>query len=58
MTSVIQREILYDFACIWNLKKKTNEQTQLNRNSHRYREQMGACQREGHGERREISEGD
>ena len=34
--------------------KKTNEQTLLNRNSHRYREQTDGCQRGGEKYMREI----
>ena len=37
-----ERQILYDFTYMWNLKKKTNENTKL-----RYKEQVGSCQREG-----------
>ena len=40
-----------------NLKNKTNEQTTKQKQSHRYREQTGGCQRGGGGGLREIGEG-
>ena len=33
-----ERQILYDFTCMWNLKNKTNEQTKQ-KQSYRYGEQ-------------------
>ena len=48
-----ERQIPYDFTYIGNLKKKKKpkEQTHTKRQkqTHRYREQMGDCQREGKG---------
>ena len=49
-----ERQILYDLTHIWNVK--TNKQTQTNKKrAHRYREQIGACQRWGVGR---MGEGD
>ena len=39
-----ERQILYDFTYMWNLKNKTNEKIKQ-KQIHRYREQMGGCQR-------------
>ena len=38
--------MLYDFNYMWNLKNKTNEQTQQYRNKARDREQTGGYQKE------------
>ena len=38
--------IPYDFCYIWNLK---NKQKKLTKQTHRYREQTGSCQRERDG---------
>ena len=40
-----------------NLKNKTNEQTQLKRNSHKYRKETGGCQWGGGRKRKEIGVG-
>ena len=40
-----ERKIPYDFTYMWNLKNKTNEKT--TKQSCRYREQTGGCQRGG-----------
>ena len=52
-----KRQILCDFTYMYNLKNKTNEQIQQNRNSHRNRKQTSSCQREGVREWK-IGEGD
>ena len=44
--SVRERQIPYDFTYMWNLENKINEQTKL-KETHRYRERTGGCQREG-----------
>ena len=36
-----ERQILYDFTYMWNLKNKTNKQTKENKLMHRYGEQSG-----------------
>ena len=48
LSEVIQTEKdkLYDFTYMWNLKNKATEQTEQ-KQSHRYREQRGSYQRGG-----------
>ena len=41
--SQTERQILYDFTCVWNLKNKINEQTKQ-KQTHRYREQINGRQ--------------
>ena len=54
-------QILYDFTYMWNLKNKTSKQMTNQKQSHRYREETGGCQRGGEPGgrgRRETGEGD
>ena len=45
-TSDRERQILYEFTCMWSLKQnKTNKTKQ--KQTHRFKEQTGGCQREG-----------
>ena len=46
-----ERQILYDFTYMWNLKNKTNEQTKQ-KQSYRYRDQTGSCQVVGRGKKK------
>ena len=40
-----EKKIPLHFTCIWDLKNKINEQTKQ-KQTHRYREQIDACQTE------------
>ena len=44
VSEISQRKIPYDFIYMWNLKT-TNEKTEQ-KQAHKYREQIGGCQRE------------
>ena len=44
--SVRERQILYDFTYIQNLKNRINEPTKL-KQTQRYRERTGGCQKGG-----------
>ena len=46
-----ERQILYDFIYMWNLKKKNNKWTNMTKQKHgyKYREQTGDCQKGGAG---------
>ena len=37
LTRIRQRQIPYDFTCMWHLKNKTNEQIQQKREVKRYK---------------------
>ena len=47
--SQTERQTLYDFTYMWNLKNKTNEQTEQNRKAHRYKEKNWWLPEEGWG---------
>ena len=52
-----EKQILYDFSYMWNLKNKWTNITKL-KQSYRHREQASGCQSRGGGQRRDRVEGD